>query len=227
MAGVGLQLNIRDLDRFIDQAINLGQNPEGVIRRIGSIVVAQTKRRFHNKSHRRTPWAPKPRIWEIWEGGKTVPLTYKGRLKQSITQDTRGRGANMVLRVGSALVYARQHQEGDNRIRKFYVFIIPEMERGEYGERIKYDELSGYPIGRLTLGQSDGAGGRVAPKGAIKVLVTLHGIRPRPYLAVPNAREEREILNMIQRYFLRVTGLQPGKSGFKDLGGGSISGAQA
>lgn len=210
MAGVGLVLHAPDLERFIVQAINLAENPEPVIRRVGAIVVAQTKRRFHNKSLRRTPWADKPPIFVIWEGGKTEPLTYKGRLMQSIVHDTRGRGPNMTLRVGSGLPYAATHQWGDDRPRAFYVFIIPEMEAGVHGERIKRDERTGYPIGTMTLGKSDGTGGRVAPKGAVKVLVRLNGIKPRPFLAIPDALEEREILNMVQRYFLRRTGLQPG-----------------
>ena len=162
---------------------------------------------------RRTPWADKPPIFVIWEGGKTEPLTYKGRLMQSITHDTRGRGANTTLRVGSALPYAPTHQWGDDRARAFYVFIIPEMEDGVHGKRIKRDERTGYPIGRMTLGKGDGAGGRVAPDNAVKVLVRLKGIKPRSFLAIPDAAEEREIFNMIQRYFLRKTGLQPGNPG--------------
>ena len=227
MAGAGLQLHAGDLEQFITRAINLGQNPEGAIRRIGSVVVAQTKRRFHNKSHRRTPWADKPPIFVIWEGGKDKPLLYKNRLMQSIVQDTRGRGPNMVLRVGSALPYAATHQFGDDRPRAFYVFIVPKMEQGVHKKRIMRDERTGYPLGKMTLGQSDGAGGRVAPDNAVKVLVRLNGIKPRPFLAVPNALEEREILNVLQRYFLRRTGLQPGKSGFKDLDTDNIGGARA
>jgi phage gpG-like protein len=210
MAGAAVSLDTRELDRFIERALNFGQNPEGVLRRVGQIVQSHTKQRFQDPSRRRRPWPKKWKMFSIWQGGKTEPLTARGRLMQSITYDLRGRGANASVRVGSGLPYAATHQWGDDRPRRFTLFIVPEYEDGVRGQRIKRDPDTGYPVGKMTIGQGDGAGGRVAPKGAVKVLVRLNSIRPRPFLQEPDQREAEEIHSLVTKYFLRTTGLQSG-----------------
>lgn len=163
--GATLLFDARDLEHYLQLLSLAGRNTLPLLRRIGHVVQSVAQDAIQKADYK-----PKPPIWEIWEGGKTAPLTYRGRLLGSITVDADDvRGS---VRVGSPLAYAATQQFGSDGPRGFYVYIVPEYEEGKRGQRVKRDEATGYPIGLLRLKQG---------KNTIKTLV-IQTIEPRPFL---------------------------------------------
>lgn len=199
MAGVGfrfgtdpdataLRFDARDLKHYLDLLSAAARNPGPLLRRWGHAIQSRAQGNIQAADYPR-----KKPIWETWEGGKTAPLTYRGGLLRSIVVDVDEVGGN--VRVGSALEYAATQQFGSDGPRAFYVYVQAEYEGGKRGggeQRVKYDEETGYPIGKLVVVDKTSA----LPPNVLKVLV-IQKVNPRPFLPevidAPLATELHEI----------------------------------
>ena len=182
------EFDASQLDKFIGMAELQGKQPEGMLRRIGVYYVGETKRNFQSRG---PGWPAKPPRFEAWEGGKTAPLTYKGRLAGSITYDVQGTD----LRVGSPLKYAATHQFGSDGPRSFYLWIQPEYD-GEFDPQHPYKNVRRDAQGFLV--------GLIVPKrtpDALKQLVTLT-IEARPFLRPPTPQQWNDIITICQNFIL-------------------------
>ena len=186
------EFDASQLDKFIAMAELQARSPEPMLRRVGVYYVGETKRNFQSRG---PGWPAKPARFESWEGGKTAPLTYKGRLAGSVTYDVQATD----LRVGSPLPYAATHQFGSDGPRSFYLWIQPEYD-GEPDPAHPYKNARRDAQGFLV--------GLIVPKrtvGALKQLVTIT-IQPRPFLRPPNPAQWGEIIRICQDFILGVTG---------------------
>lgn len=204
MAGAAVVFDNRQVVDFIKAIESFGHSPEAFLRDFGIYYTGETKRRFQQAA-----WPKKPPHWEYWEGNKTAPLTYRGRLAGSITWDMPGAGGSHVsLRVGSPLQYAATHQLGDERQRIFSIWLKPDMEPGVHGMRIARFP-NGLPKGKLVLAPS---GGQLAAGGAagsrerggetiIRVRIKQR-ITARPFLHIPSSRQWDQIGEIAFKHML-------------------------
>lgn len=152
MAGAAVVFDNRQVVDFIKAIESFGHSPEAFLRDFGIYYTGETKRHFQAAA-----WPKKPPHWEYWEGNKTAPLTYRGRLMGSITWDMPGLGGTRPgLRVGSPLPYAATHQFGaPSRI--FSIWLKPDMEPGARPGTMRIARFpNGLPKGRLVLAPSPG-----------------------------------------------------------------------
>ena len=191
MGSAAITFHGESLIKFLDEVMARFGDLRPLLERWGQYQVGVVKRRFQAAG---PGWPPKnPYIAELerrTNGSGNVPGTFRGRLAGSITDDIVGAGGDKMLRVGSPLRYAATYQFGTppGEPRVFYLQVIPDKDAEGNYER---DE-QGRVLGKIALRQSP---------NAVPQLMALN-IKARPFLVEPDAAEEREMIDIAERYLL-------------------------
>ena len=87
--------------------------------------------------------------------------------------------------------YAATQQLGSRGPRSFYLYIIPDREKGKRGLRIKRND-KGFVLGKLVEKRE------YDQKTAVRQLITIN-VRPRPFIEPPTDYDWERIGNLVTR----------------------------